>query len=395
MNPADNEKLWNANYLKVWTANFLLFLSFMLLAPLLPLYLNETFAADKQTIGLVLSGYTITALIIRPFSGYIVDSFQRKQVLLLCYGLFSVFFVGYLVAGTLMLFTIVRTLHGAPFGATTVASSTVAIDSLPSSRRAEGIGYYGLSNNLAAAIGPTIALLLLKYTGSYQLIFVVSTLLAFCGLFINSRLRLPDRPIVKDKQVLSFDRFLLTKAWGASIVIICMGFSYGVVSTYVAIYGKEELDITGGTGVFFMLLASGLMLSRLVGGRSLRKGRITNNATGGLLISLGGYLLFAALHSPIGYYGAAIVIGLGNGHAYPAMQNIFIGLAPNNKRGTANSTLLISWDIGMGLGVLLGGAFSEHFGYHAAFWLAWILNMAGVATFLGYVRHHFEKNRLY
>lgn len=73
------EKLWNRNYLRVWTANFLLYFSFMLLTPLFPLYLSETFDADKQMIGIVLSGYTLTALIIRPFSGYMVDSFPRKK----------------------------------------------------------------------------------------------------------------------------------------------------------------------------------------------------------------------------------------------------------------------------------------------------------------------------
>ena len=72
------EKLWNSNYLKVWCANFMIFFSFMLLTPLLPLYLSETFGADKEMIGIVLSGYTLTALIIRPFSGFLVDSLPRR-----------------------------------------------------------------------------------------------------------------------------------------------------------------------------------------------------------------------------------------------------------------------------------------------------------------------------
>ena len=87
-----NEKLWNANYMKLWVANFMLFFSFMLLMPLLPIYLSDTFATDKQTIGIVLSGYTITALLVRPFSGFVVDSFPRKTVLLICYFLFFIFF---------------------------------------------------------------------------------------------------------------------------------------------------------------------------------------------------------------------------------------------------------------------------------------------------------------
>lgn len=157
------ERLWNRNYVKVWSANFMLFLSFMLLTPLLPLYLKERFGAGEAAIGAVLSGYTITTLLIRPFSGYFVDNWPRKTVLLISYGAFALFFGGYVLAGSLLAFTIVRTLHGFPFGAATVANSTVAIDVLPSSRRTEGIGFYGLSNNIAMAIGPTIALFYMRH----------------------------------------------------------------------------------------------------------------------------------------------------------------------------------------------------------------------------------------
>ena len=133
-------------------ANFSLFFAFYVLTPLLPLYLSEHFGATKDVIGLVLSGYTITALVLRPFSGYFVDSFPRKTVLMISFGLFAIFFAGYLAASTLLLFLIVRTLHGGPFGALTVSNSTVAIDVLPSSRRTEGIGYYGLSPQLRTAL---------------------------------------------------------------------------------------------------------------------------------------------------------------------------------------------------------------------------------------------------
>ena len=134
------QPLWNSNYLKVWAANFMIFFSFMLLTPLLPSYLSDTFGADKQTIGIVLSGYTITALMIRSLSGFLVDSFPRRMVLIASYFLFALLFAGYIAAGSLLLFAIVRTLHGAPFGATTVSNSTVAIDVLHPTRRAEGIG---------------------------------------------------------------------------------------------------------------------------------------------------------------------------------------------------------------------------------------------------------------
>ncbi|MBR5492691.1 MAG: MFS transporter [Alistipes sp.] len=388
------ERLWNSNYLKVWCANFMIFFSFMLLTPLLPSYLSDTFGADKQTIGIVLSGYTLTALLIRALSGYIVDSFPRRTVLILSYALFALLFAGYIVAGSLILFAIVRTLHGAPFGATTVSNSTVAIDVLHPSRRAEGIGYYGLSNNIATAISPTVALLLFGAYKSYDLLFWVAFITALIGLASTLSVKLREREIVKNNQPLSLDRFILLKGWRQGAAMICYAFSYGVLATYIAIYGQEELGITGGTGLFFMLLAIGLILSRLVGGRKLRQGKVTQNASIGIAVSLVGYFIFAAVHNYWGYYGAALIIGLGNGHMFPAFQTMFINLATNSQRGTANSTLLVSWDIGIGLGILVGGIVSEHIGYHAAFWTAWGVNLLGVSIFYLFARRHFQQNKL-
>ena len=388
------EKLWNANYLKLWSANFMLYFSFMLLTPLLPLYLSETFGADKETIGIVLSGYTLTALVLRALSGYLVDTFSRRAVLLTGCFVFVLFFAGYLAAGSLLLFAVVRTLHGAPFGVATIANSTAAIDVLPSSRRTEGIGYYGLSNNIATAISPTVALAIYGAMHNYRLLFVLSLLVSALGLAINWTLKLPPREPVKGKQALSLDRFFLRKGWSQGLSMVCFGFSYGVISTYIAIYGKEELGITGGTGLFFMLMAIGLMLSRLTGSRTLRQGRILHNAALGMLVSVGGYLMFAALHNLWGYYGAALIIGLGNGHMFPAFQTMFVNLAENNRRGTANSTLYVSWDVGVGLGTFAGGSVAEYCGFHAAFWVAWCVNAAGVLLYFAYARTRFLKDKL-
>ena len=388
------DKLWNANYLKAWSANFTLYFSFMVVTPLFPLYLSEVFGATKDQTGMVLSGYALTALLIRPFSGFLVDSFPRKLVLLVCYGLFALFFGGYLVAGSLLFFCILRTLHGAPMGATTVANSTVAIDVLPSSRRAEGIGYYGLSNNLGTAIAPTIGMLIYQWTHNYDLIFLISLLTASIGFFINSTLKLKPRPLVELKTPVSLDRFILLKGMPEALCIALYSFSYGVVSTYIAIYAKEELGITTGTGLFFTLLCVGLISSRLVGARGLRKGRVTENATSGVIISLVGYLVFAAFHNVWGFYGAAFIVGLGNGHMFPAFQTMFINLAPNSQRGTANSTLFTAWETGVGLGIILGGVVAEFFSYGAAFWLAWIGNLGGVVLYFALARQHFLRNRL-
>ena len=416
------DKLWNRNYCKVMAANFTLFFAFYVLTPLLPLYLSEHFGATKDVIGLVLSGYTITALLFRPFSGYVVDSFPRKMVLMVSFGVFAIFFAGYLAASTLLLFTIVRTLHGGPFGALTVANSTVAIDVLPSSRRTEGIGYYGLSNNLAMAIAPTIGIFIYQLTNSFEFLFWLALIVATTGWLIDSTVKLKPRDSSQARSSrLSLDRFFLTRGWLLGLNMVAFGFSFGVLSNYLAIYGKEVMGITGGTGTYFMLCSVGLILSRLQGSKALRDGRVTHNAATGMVISLVGYTLFILMPTLaqssmvngqcsmvngqcsmfngqwsmfIGYYGSALLIGLGNGHMWPAFQNMTINVATNKQRGTANSTILISWDIGMGLGILVGGIVAELISYSAAFWTVVLVNGTGVATYFLATRAFFLRRNL-
>jgi MFS family permease len=384
-------------------ANFTLFFAFYILTPLLPLYLSEHFGATKDVIGLVLSGYTITALLVRPFSGFMVDSFPRKLVLMVSFGAFAIFFAGYLAASTLLLFTIVRTLHGGPFGALTVSNSTVAIDVLPSSRRTEGIGYYGLSNNLAMAIAPTIGIFIYQFTHSFEFLFWLAFIVACAGWLIDATVKLPQRETTRIPVKFSLDRFFLTRGWLLGLNMVAFGFSFGVLSNYLAIYGKEVMGITGGTGTYFMLCSVGLILSRLQGGKALRQGRVTHNAAEGMVISLVGYTLFILMPTLfpqqqtailLGYYGSALLIGLGNGHMWPAFQNMTINVATNNQRGTANSTILISWDIGMGLGILVGGIVSELISYSAAFWTVAVINATGVGTFFLATRAFFLRRNL-
>ena len=392
--PFPSEKLWNSNYLKVMTANFLLFFAFMLLTPLLPLYLADTYQAGKDLIGFVLSGYVVAALLIRPFSGFMVDSFPRRVVLLVTYSLMCAFFCGYLVASSLTVFAIFRTLHGAPFGAATVSLSTVAIDVLPSSRRAEGIGYYGLSNNIATAIAPGVAIYIYHITQSYELLFALSLVISLIGLAVSASVKMRGRELLQSKRKFSLDRFFLLKGWTQAVSMLCFSFSYGVMSTYVAIYGRETLGIVQGTGLFFMLLSVGLIVSRLTGNRPLRQGKVTRNASMGMLISIIGYVVFAAVRNPVGYYAAPLIIGLGNGHMYPAFQTMFINLAEHNQRGTANSSILTSWDAGLGLGVLVGGVVAELISYSAAFWVAALINASGIVFYFAYGRNYFLRNKL-
>jgi predicted MFS family arabinose efflux permease len=118
------------------------------------------------------------------------------------------------------------------------------------------------------------------------------------------------------------------------------------------------------------------------------------NAGVGVLLSLVGFTLFAAVGQLWAYYLSAALIGLGNGHMYPAFLNMFIKVARHDQRGTANSSILTSWDCGMGLGILVGGFMLEYVSYNSAFWVAAAMQGAGVVMFYLFTRSSFMRLRL-
>jgi len=187
---------------------------------------------------------------------------------------------------------------------------------------------------------------------------------------------------------------MLWSGWSPALFVVSAAVAYGIVSTYIALYSVEVLNLPHGAGAFFFIFSVGLILSRLVGSRTLRQGKILQNGTIGVLLSAVGYVLFALVPAVWSFYVSALVIGLGNGHIFPAMQNIFMGICTKAQRGTANSTFLVSWDIGMGIGTLLGGVVADAAGFSAAFLLAAVICVAGTLFFLLHSRADYLLRRL-
>lgn len=220
------DKLISPSFCYILAANFLLFFAFYLILPILPFYLQDQFDADKSMIGFILSCYTIAALCIRPFSGYLLDTFARRPLYLLAYSVFMVIFAGYMIASLLSIFIVLRILHGFAFGMVTVSGNTIVIDILPSSRRGEGIGYYGLANNTAMSFGPMTGLFM-HTSFSYETIFACSLLSCLLGFIMAYLVKTPRKQPIK-KEPISLDRFFLVKGTWAGISLLLLSIPYGI-----------------------------------------------------------------------------------------------------------------------------------------------------------------------
>ena len=396
------DRLFTRSYILMCLANFLTAFSFFLLVPTLPFYLVDTFGLEPDIVGLVLSCYVVAVLCIRPFAGFIADMFPRKKVYVISYILFALAFVGYLFAfSDIVMFIILRVVHGFAFGALNTTGNTLVIDIMPSSRRGEGLGYFGVTNNLAMAFGPMTGLFLIE-GGNYTLLFGAALLVACVGLMFAVLVKVKWRqPREKVEKVFSIDRFILLAGIPASVAFFMLAIPYGMTSSYIAIYASE-VGITSGVGLFFTVQGAGLIVSRLLSGKRVDKGFITQTITRGIVIALAGVVGEALLALVCGrslgmgyalYFLSAFLIGYGFGTIFPAFNTLFINMAPNSRRATANATYLTGWDVGIGAGMLLGGALSVN-GYSGSFAFASILVFAAFVYFVYFVSKHFKRHRL-
>ena len=396
------ERLFTRSYMFMCLANFLTAFSFFLLVPTLPFYLEEHYGLEPDAVGLILSCYVVAVLCIRPFAGFVADILPRKKVYVVSYVMFALAFVGYMfVFSDIMMFIVLRVLHGFAFGALNTTGNTLVIDIMPSSRRGEGLGYYGVTNNLAMAFGPMTGLFLIE-GGNYDRLFLAALLVACLGLLCAQLVKVKWRASAERVgKVLSVDRFILLAGIPASLAFFMLAIPYGMTSSYIAKYASE-VGIYSVAGLFFTVQGAGLIVSRLLSGKQVDKGYITQTITRGIVIAVAGVIGEALLSLVCGwnlsagyvlYFLSAFLIGYGFGTIFPAFNTLFINMAPHSRRATANATYLTGWDVGIGAGMLLGGSLSTD-GYAVSFGFGAVLVLVALVYFVLYVAKHFQQHRL-
>ncbi|MGV8961340.1 MAG: MFS transporter [Stenotrophomonas sp.] len=356
--------LWTPSFLLACIANFLLGMSFYLLMPTLPFYLLEQLQVGEATVGGILASYVIAALLVRPFSGFIVEHFNAKHAYLIALAAYVVFTSGYLLAHTVLAFVIVRLGIGVTFAVLSTAASTQAIDIIPSARRGEGIGLFGLMSSLAMALGPMAGLWLMdRYP--FAVIFKAAVIAGVAGLLVAGWVHSPRKLRRPAAAVLSLDRFLLVRGLPLALNLAVIGLGYGMLLAFAAIYGKQVGALN--TGLFFTLMAVGMMVSRAFSGRLIDGGRVvlvTNSGTAAVVLGLG---LIALAQGPTLYLLSGVLAGFGFGVVYPAYQTMMVNLGGHAQRGTAVATYFSALDVGIGLGMLVAGLIAGHYGLSTAF----------------------------
>jgi len=351
------DALWTKDFIFICLANFMVFTSFYFLLPTLPVFVTDVLKGDESNVGYIIGVLSLTAVMVRPLSGFLLDTVGRKKILFYSLIAFSMAMVAYNFVTGLALLFILRALHGISWGFVTTGAGTVAADVVPPPRRGEGLGYYGLSNTLAMAVGPSLGLYILSLSG-FNPLFTASFAVAASGLFFVAGISYRENKS-QGKVKISLDNFFEPRVFSLSGILFFVAVVYGGIVSFITLYGKE-LGVNA--GAYFLVYALTLMLVRPVAGKAFDKnGPGLIMAVGFGAVSLSFVLLYAAIGNAL-FLLSAVAMGIGFGTVHPTVMAMAINKVAPYRRGAANGTIFSAFDLGIGFGSIILGFVSKMIG---------------------------------
>lgn len=368
-------RLWSKDFtVAIISAVFLSFV-FYLLVTTMAGYAVLRFSASDSAAGLASSSFVLGALSARMFVGTVLDTLGRYRVLIIAFTLSAIACALYLPADSLWLLIAVRFAHGAVFGAGHTAIMAAVQDIIPASRRAEGTGYFGTSTTLAAALGPLIAIILVRDYG-YHWLFIASLIFTILGLIAILFLRVPERAAA-EREILSWRSFHPVRLFDPSglrigTAMLIAAVAYSSVMTFLATY-TTSIGIAEAAPGFFVAFATASLVARLTLGRV--QDRFGDNIVVYPLFAafFAAMLLISVAPSLWTIITAGILGGIGFGTLMSSTQAITIRRAGPARVGVATSTYFFMLDIGFGLGPIVLGAIIAASSYTAMYAVAALL----------------------
>ncbi len=348
--------LWTKSFLLCLANNLFLFIFYFAQTTILPIYILKELGGSVTQAGLTLTLFMVSAILIRPFSGLIIDKLGQRRTLIISATMFCFIAFGYLFISNMTSLYILRLIHGVWFSILTTVCVPVVNQFIPDSRRGEGMGYYAMSVNLGIVLGPLIGLSLIPYL-SYTMVTAVLVAMIFigyifCFLIPVQEVKQPDSEAEKTK--LGLSDFVERRSLTVALMVMMISFSYASIMSFIAPFASS-IHLMQYAGLFFVVFAISMMSLRPITGKIYdRKGPQYVIYPAVLTFSLG-LLVLSQIHNLTGFMLAAVLIGLGFGSAQPCLQTLAIQRAPKHRIGYATSTFYTCYDIGIAIGSLVVG----------------------------------------
>lgn len=364
----EREALLTGPFVRLWLFTFITFFSAFQLFPTIPFRILDL-GGSRAEAGLFLAFYTWASALSAPFSGALADRVGHRRTLLVSAGAFVVFSLLYGIVTELWLLVIVACFHGVFWSALLSASGALVTEVIPESRRAEGIGYWGMAPTGAIAVAPAAGLAV--YRMGWRVLTwdlaALSVVIAALALTVPRGTGEAGRegeggPIVSWRVVV------------CASTILVLAFGYGGVTSYAALMAVDR-GIEP-PSLIFTVFAVTMLVGRITVVPWADRVGPTRLLLPSLVIVPPSFLVLGAAEGPWTFGLAGVLFGLGFGSAYPAFMTWVLARTDRRRRAATFGSVLFAMDAGIGVGSLVAGLLIDEAGYGPAFATA-----AAVAAF--------------
>ena len=381
------EPLFTGPFVTMWAFSFSVFVSLFMLLPVVPFQVLAEGGTETQA-GLFMGLLTYASGLSALFTGALSDHIGRRKQLIICAFAITTCVLLYGVLPNLPRLVFV-TLHGVFWSGLLLASSAHVTSVIPAARRAEGLGYWGMSSLLAVTVAPTIGFAIYKH-GWLALCLSVAAMNVVMGLIAwsihESHLGASGWPTSRElKDSLNFSVLRL------SLALFLYSFAFGSVTSFAAL--AADARGIAPREIFLTTMAFTTFLSRPILAPFLdRLGHVRMFRAFVTMIPLGLALLcFATTTWTMAL--SATIFGLAYGNCHPAFTAYIMGRVDERGRGGAFGGILAAFDVGIGTGSILSGILVHRFGFGVAFGTATVLSALSLPYF-NWARPRFERDNL-
>ena len=356
---------------------FTVFLSLFQLLPTVPFFILDL-GGSTTVAGLFLGVLTFGSALSAPLTGALADRVGKRRMLLVCSLAIAGFSAAYGLSTNYWVPLVLVFFHGLFWSGLLSASSAYMTDLLPEKRRAEGIGYWGMSTMSAIAVAPGLGFW--TYRLGWGWLCAEVALLNLVMFTIAWRLREITVAAHRPKDAF-FGRHMVEwrVLWVAMALFLC-AFGYGGIMSFVAVLAEE--NGIAPKSIFFTAFATVVLGTRLFSGRLADRIGPRRVFLPCLALVTVGLTLTTFAETRVQLVVAAVVFGLGLGNMYPAfVAHIFKHVDPR-RRGAAFGGILAAFDTGIGAGSIALGGIAEHLGLRGAFGAAAVLSAFAIPYFL-------------
>lgn len=384
---SDIAKLYTPNFILMWCANFFTATclgSFFLF----PLFIKDL-GGSKADIGILMGAVTISAILGRPWIAQAVDQFGRKKSYFIGTSSFVIIpFILLFIKGNISIaypyIFAIRVLHGFGIALCFTSAFTLIADMIPQNRLSEGLGMFGVTGLIGAAIGPAISEPIIRNFG-FNVYFISIAGCAIVSLILQ--LPLPEtykRERSMDEGVSFMGVLRRKKISGLAVLTVFFGVALATQNSFVAPFG-EDIGLPN-ISIYFIAYSFGAVLARVFGAKmGDRIGEVRIIPWAQLLIAVG-FLSLVFVDNNVLLTFSGFITGIGHGFLFPCLNALMLRNEPINIRGKLNGIFTGSVDVGIFAGSMGLGYIGEWFGYKILFITTFLVLIFGLALFLGYFR---------